>query len=77
AEGMTWQGVASIDITNDDCMTPCLGDVDGDGSVNVVDLLAVISAWGPCEECDADIDANGLVDVTDLLTIISAWGPCS
>ena len=77
AEGMTWQGVASIDISNDDCMTPCLGDVDGDGSVDVTDLLSVISAWGPCEECDADIDANGYVDVTDLLTIISAWGPCS
>ena len=54
-----------------------MGDVDGSSSVDVTDLLAVISAWGPCEECDADIDASGSVDVTDLLAIISAWGPCS
>ena len=77
AEGMTWQGVASIEISNDDCMTPCDGDIDGSGIVDVTDLLSVISAWGPCEECDADVDASGAVDVTDLLTIISAWGPCS
>ena len=76
AEGMTWQGVASIEISNDDCLTPCDGDIDGSGIVDVTDLLSVISAWGPCEECDADVDASGAVDVTDLLTIISAWGPC-
>ena len=56
---------------------PCLGDVDGSMAVDVVDLLAIISSWGPCSGCDADIDASGSVDVSDLLTIISAWGPCS
>ena len=75
--GTTWQMPASLSITNDDCVMPCLGDVDGNLEVDVTDLLAVISAWGPCSGCDADIDGNGAVDVTDLLAIISAWGPCS
>jgi hypothetical protein len=26
----------------------CAGDTNGDGTVDIVDLLAVISAWGPC-----------------------------
>ncbi|MBM44232.1 MAG: hypothetical protein CMJ36_04375 [Phycisphaerae bacterium] len=77
ATGLTWQMPASLSITHDDCMSPCPGDVDGSQSVDVVDLLAIISAWGPCSGCDEDIDGNGAVDVSDLLAIISAWGPCS
>jgi hypothetical protein len=49
------------------------GDVNGDGSVNVTDVLALISAWGPCTGCPEDIDGSGLVDVTDLLVVISNW----
>ncbi|MBM44234.1 MAG: hypothetical protein CMJ36_04385 [Phycisphaerae bacterium] len=59
------------------CSEPCIGDVDGNGSVDVTDLLAIISAWGPCSGCDEDIDGNGAVDVSDLLAIISAWGTCN
>jgi len=54
------------------------GDINGDGVVNVVDLLAVISAWGQCAGCDADIaplpGGNGMVNVEDLLMVISRWG---
>ena len=49
----------------------------GDGTVNVSDLIAVISSWGPCTGCPADIDNNGSVNVADLLAVINAWGPCS
>ena len=54
----------------------CTGDTDSSGAVDVIDLLAVISAWGPCTDCTEDIDDNDAVDVLDLLAIISAWGPC-
>ena len=54
----------------------CSADIDGDGSVNVVDLLAIIDSWGSCSGCPEDIDGNGMVDVTDLLTIVGDWGPC-
>ena len=77
SSGGTWQMPSSLSITHDDCLMPCLGDVVGSMAVDVVDLLAIISSWGPCSGCDADIDASGSVDVSDLLTIISAWGPCS
>jgi hypothetical protein len=66
--------------------TPCPANVaTGAGSendVDVDDLLAIISAWGPCAgSCPANV-ATGAgsendVDVDDLLAIIGAWGPCS
>jgi hypothetical protein len=55
-----------------------LADIDGAGSVNVTDLLAVIGAWGPCQPapvpCVADLNGDGSVNVSDLLTIIANWG---
>lgn len=53
---------------------PGPGDVNGDGVVNVIDLLAVLSAWGPCLACPEDLDGNGAVDVGDLLTVLAHWG---
>jgi hypothetical protein len=53
------------------------GDVDGDGVVNVEDLVAVVLAWGPCPEppapCPADLDGDGSVDVEDLTAVILHW----
>jgi hypothetical protein len=50
-----------------------LGDVTGDGLVNVEDLLGVLEAFGRCPCCAADLDSSGVVDVNDLLDVISAW----
>ena len=57
----------------------CSGDLNGDGQVNVTDLLALLSAWGPCGdrgECPADLNDDGAVDVLDLLQLLGAWGNC-
>ena len=59
-----------------------VGDVTGDCTVNVDDLLAVVTSWGPCPApptaCPADIAPvgapNGVVNVDDLLTVIMNWG---
>jgi probable HAF family extracellular repeat protein len=48
-------------------------DVNGDGVVDVIDLLAVVGNWGPCKLCVEDINGDGVVDVVDLLAVISAW----
>lgn len=53
----------------------CPEDIDGDGSVAVGDLLAIISAWGT-NDPSADVNNDGVVDVSDLLTVVASWGPC-
>ena len=58
----------------------CPADITGDGLVNITDLLALLSEWGPCppppSECPADINFDGVVNVSDLLELLSSWGPC-
>jgi len=49
-------------------------DIDNNGIVDVLDLLELLSGWGPCEVlCPADVDDNGVVDVLDLLEVLSDW----
>ena len=54
------------------------GDIDGNGVVNVNDLLAVMSAWGPCQplpaSCPADLVHDGVINVNDLLLVIGHGG---
>ena len=49
------------------------GDLNGDGVVDVSDLLTIISAWGTP---DADITGDNMTDVSDLLIAIGAFGQC-
>jgi hypothetical protein len=58
----------------DDCGVVIVGDVNGDGIVDVLDMLAVIAAWGPCGSCPEDIDGDWAVTVKDLLIVIANWG---
>jgi hypothetical protein len=58
------------------CGNPCPGDINGSGTVNVEDLLAVIGAWGAIGANPADVTGNGIVNVEDLLAVINAWGTC-
>jgi len=51
----------------------CPEDVDGSGTVDVDDLLSVISAFGPCDGCDEDFDGDGQVSVNEILAILSLW----
>ncbi|MHC4079924.1 MAG: sulfatase-like hydrolase/transferase, partial [Planctomycetota bacterium] len=55
-----------------------LGDIDGDGSVNIDDFLAMLAAWGPCpappDPCPADLDGDGSVGITDFLILLANWG---
>jgi parallel beta-helix repeat protein len=65
-----------VDMGAYEFQIPCPWDLDGDGNVNVVDLLMVIGSWGPCAGCPADFNDDGFVNVVDLLALIGNWGPC-
>lgn len=50
------------------------GDVNGDGTVDFSDLLAVLAAWGACppgEQCPTDVDGDGTTGFNDLLIVLS------
>jgi hypothetical protein len=58
----------------DEC--ECAGDVDGDGTVNVDDVVAVILAWGDTGPNAADLDGDQLVGAADLSLILTYYGSC-
>ncbi|MHC5024657.1 MAG: Vgb family protein, partial [Planctomycetota bacterium] len=49
------------------------GDFNGDGIVNIQDLLQLLDAWGPCSNCPEDLDGDGDVDIGDLLALLANW----
>ena len=66
-------------------LNDCPADIVPTNTVDVNDLLAVITNWGSCPlpcppRCAADIDPIGVgncsVDVNDLLRVITSWGAC-
>jgi hypothetical protein len=54
----------------------CQADLNGDGVVTVVDLLALLAAWGPNSCHPADFDGDGTVGINDFLALLASWGPC-
>ena len=52
----------------------CLGDIDNNLSVDVNDLLGVLSNFGSEGDIIEDIDMNGQVDVNDILGVLSNYG---
>ena len=58
----------------DEC--ECEGDLNGDGQVNVDDIIIVILNWGEIGENPGDANNDGLVDGMDLGLVITAFGGC-
>jgi predicted outer membrane repeat protein len=69
---------ASIDQNRnnvpDEC--ECAGDVDGDGTVNIDDIIEVILAWGATGSNAADLDGDGTVGLQDLVLVLNYYGQC-
>ncbi|MHC5027649.1 MAG: dockerin type I domain-containing protein, partial [Planctomycetota bacterium] len=74
--GGLYQGDATL-CGDAECPQPpdCPSDVNGDGVVDVQDLVEVILAWGS-GQVDADVNNDGMVDVQDLVMVIVDWGAC-
>ncbi len=67
-----------LDINGDGVLDACgcLGDVgDGNGTVGLTDLIAVVAYWGTTNPL-ADLDGSGQVGVSDLFVILENWGDC-
>ena len=59
------------------CNAAVPGDVDGDGTVGIADLLALLALWGPCDDCNdcpADFDGDCMVGIVDFLIVLANWG---
>ncbi|MCZ6736271.1 MAG: hypothetical protein O7C65_10840 [Planctomycetota bacterium] len=54
----------------------CPWDLDGNGSVGILDLLALLVAWGSDPGGPPDFDGDGTVGILDLLTLLANWGAC-
>ena len=50
-------------------------DFDGHGTVGILDLLALLVAWGPNPDHPADFNGDGVVNILDLLSLLGNWGP--
>jgi glyoxylase-like metal-dependent hydrolase (beta-lactamase superfamily II) len=47
----------------------CAGDVNGDGALDIDDIVAVVLAFGTSDPA-ADVDGSGTVDIDDLVQIV-------
>jgi len=57
----------------------CPGDIVIDNHVNVLDLMALVNAWGSVEgdvhyNWFADLNLDGSVNVLDLMILVNNWG---
>lgn len=62
-----------VDLLGD--VPPCVGDLDGNGTVDLADLTMLLSQFGSFGPgLPADIDADGDVDLADLTLLLSNFG---
>ena len=58
----------------DEC--ECSGDVDGNGRVDVDDIIDVISSWGATGDNPADVNNDNVVGAADLAIVLAGYGNC-
>ena len=49
-------------------------DINGDGQVNIQDLVQVAAAFGATGENAADVNGDGVVNIQDLVQVAAALG---
>ncbi len=71
APGPRGEGLVIIEVV---VAGKCLWDCgDNDGTVGIIDFLALLAQWGGPGPCD--LDGSG-VGITDFLELLANWGPC-
>jgi len=71
----TFRGLSdsTVAIKSIPSSSPCEGDFNEDGVVDVTDLLHILGNWGTPE---GDINGDGETNVSDVLALIALWGSC-
>ncbi len=57
-----------------DPIVGCLGDVATNGSIDISDILLILSQYGCLSECEADVDGDGAVSISDVLAVLAVFG---
>ena len=52
----------------------CLGDVVPNGSIDISDILLILSQYGCLSACDTDVTGDGAVTISDVLVVLSVFG---
>ncbi len=50
------------------------GDVNGDGIVNILDLVLVASSFGESGATEVDVNSDGIINLQDLVLVSNAFG---
>jgi hypothetical protein len=77
--------LASFDLSANDIVsgtslfviTPCYGDLDGDGQIGLSDLAELVSNYGETSDVvyeHGDLDLDGDVDLADLAELLGLYG---
>ncbi|MCH8342837.1 MAG: hypothetical protein IH983_02500 [Planctomycetes bacterium] len=74
AHGEDHQAGAAYVLDLSACLCPA--DLNGDGSVGILDLLTLLAAWGTDPGGPPDFDGDGNVGILDLLGLLANWGLC-
>ncbi len=75
-DSVTEAGVDSFQVEAFICSSSCQADLNNDGSVGILDLLALLAAWNSDPGGPPDFDGDGNVGILDLLALLAEWGPC-
>lgn len=68
---------ASSFIYPDCSTTPCVGDLNGNGAIELQDLATLLSHYGTASSAhpeDGDLDNDGDIDIADLAAMLSVYG---
>lgn len=52
----------------------CTGDIVLNGSIDISDVLFLLSEYGCLTECEADVDGDGAVSISDVLVVLAVFG---
>jgi hypothetical protein len=60
----------------------CIGDITGDGVVNMDDVWPLVNRWNvakgePDYDPLYDLNSDDIIDLADIMIVVSNWGPCS